>query len=441
MGADSKQVTLSQYVYNFTLDFRKKEVAGVKLLQFTLHCGIIIMIQFGTVYMASLGLSLQEIAILNAVLPMISFLLMPASGALVDKLGKPKLSTAIVLFLTASAHLSLLWVPVREASESPSTGARFDSTFISYSIIQGLAGFFLPLMIMCTDQVTMAVSVRHKSEFSFQKFYGMISRSVAPLFVGVVMDWMSQGKARADFSVAFYQFAASQIAVIFILGFLDIPDKKPHQKTQGASAASLFRNPAVFVFLVIMFIGGIYKSFSDSFCMLYFKELGASNSFFGLRGSVAGVSGIVFTFLAGFIIQKVGCATIFAMAMILHGVRLLVFSAFQNPYQILPIEALEGPYLVMFMVTMTTYCGQIAPASLVGSLQGMVWGLFLGLGRASGSLIGGVLISYMGNIAAFRVLGLVGISVGVVYYVLYNSWLKHVEPNNDQRKENNNKSK
>jgi PPP family 3-phenylpropionic acid transporter len=279
------------------------------------------------------------------------------------------------------------------------------------------------------------------AEFSYQKLYGNISKSIAPLFAGVMMDWLSRGRVGADFRVVFYQFAVTQILAIFIVGFLEQPATSG-KKSKGDSSSALFKNPAVLAFCVVAFLGGAYKSFGDSFCVLYLKQLGASNSLFGLRGTIAGISGTVFTFLAGFITQKYGNAAIFAAAICLQGVRLLVFSTFQDPYYILPIEASEGVYLVLFLVSMTTYCGKIAPPSLLSSLHGVVWGLFFGLGRAGGSLIGGILISYLGNIATFRVLSVVALTAGVTYFLLYNSWLKHVEPKNDDGKtETNNRKK
>jgi len=314
---------------------------------------------------------------------------------------------------------------------------------VMYTIIRGLAGIVFPVMLMCSDAITLSVARTNNAEYNFQKFYGSLGGVMSPVLVGILMDRSSRGTGKTDFSSGFYLFAATQLMCIMVLRFIkDAPAKKEgHKGTGDASASALFKNPAVFAFLVLAFLGGVYWSFTDTFCILFLEELGASKSFFGLRAGVAGMTGIVATFFGGFIIQKVGSANLFATSMMFYFVRLMVYSFAQDPTHVLIVEVTEGVTFVLFIVNLTTYMVKITPPSLMGSVQGMVMGLFMGLGRASGSLVGGVLTSYLGSRATFQLLGVVALLAGLSYLSLYNSWLKNVEPKYDQKKDENKEKK
>jgi len=441
MGAQVKQETVSQYLNRFVLDVRRKDVLCVKLLNFLLIAGVATIFMFSTVHMSSLGITMEEISVLNAVLPVLSFLSMPLVGGVTDKIGNPKLTACTVYLLTAVSHLAMLLVPAREASTDGSS--KFDATLVRYFIIRGVSGIFLPIMLMCTDAITLSVSRARNAEYNFQKFYGSLSGCISPPLVGIIMDRVNQGTGKTDFSVAFYLFAVSQILCFVVVALIkEDPVKKTDSKGAGATttASELFKNPAVFAFLLMALVGGAYWQFIDAFGMLFLDELGASKSFFGLRASVAGLSGVFLTLFSGFIIQKFGAANLFASSLFCYVIRLTIYSFAQDPYHILYTEALEGVSFALFIVSITTYTVRITPPHLMGSVQGMVMGLFMGLGRATGSLVGGVLVSLLGSRASFQFLAVVALLLGSSYITLYNSWLKNVEPRYDE-KEDHNKNK
>lgn len=67
-----------------------------------------------TVHMQSIGLTIEEIALIYLALPFTTFLAPPVTGFLVDKFGKYKPVVIISFILTAGIHHSLLLIPHQE---------------------------------------------------------------------------------------------------------------------------------------------------------------------------------------------------------------------------------------------------------------------------------------------------------------------------------------
>lgn len=67
-----------------------------------------------TVHMQSIGLTLEEIALIYLALPFTTFLAPPVTGFLVDKFGRYKPVVVISFFLNAAIHHSLMLIPHQE---------------------------------------------------------------------------------------------------------------------------------------------------------------------------------------------------------------------------------------------------------------------------------------------------------------------------------------
>lgn len=67
-----------------------------------------------TIHMQSIGLTIEEIALIYLALPFTTFLAPPITGFLVDKFGKYKPVVIISFILTAAIHHSLLLIPHQE---------------------------------------------------------------------------------------------------------------------------------------------------------------------------------------------------------------------------------------------------------------------------------------------------------------------------------------
>merc|ERR1712083_215286 len=100
------------------------------------------------------------------------------------------------------------------------------------------------------------------------------------------------------------------------------------------------------------------------------------------------------------------------------------YSYLQNPKHVYPYEALEGFTMALMMTSAVTYVAKISTPTTIASVMGLMGSLFFGLGKGSGSLVGGLLMSRVGTRWTFRLLaGVAGVcAVGYttfqVFYVV-----------------------
>ena len=72
-----------------------------------------------------------------------------------------------------------------------------------------------------------------------------------------------------------------------------------------------------------------------------------------------------------------------------------------------PFEALEGLTMALMMTSAVTYVAKISSPQTMASVMGIMGALFFGVGKGSGSLFGGLLMSFIGARNTFRSVGVV----------------------------------
>ncbi|XP_047486779.1 uncharacterized protein LOC125037619 [Penaeus chinensis] len=92
----------------FTID---KRFIPIKCIIFLFTGGVVAFIPYLTLHMQQLGLNVEEIAIMYAVLPIASLLGPPATGMIADKFGKYNVMFIINIILTGVFHTLMLQVP------------------------------------------------------------------------------------------------------------------------------------------------------------------------------------------------------------------------------------------------------------------------------------------------------------------------------------------
>ncbi|KAM8715675.1 hypothetical protein ACLKA7_002686 [Drosophila subpalustris] len=86
----------------------------LKITLFVMYGATSSLLPYLTIHMQSIGLTVEEIAIIYLALPFTTFLSPPITGFLVDKFGKYKPVVVMSLLLNAIFHHSLLFIPQQE---------------------------------------------------------------------------------------------------------------------------------------------------------------------------------------------------------------------------------------------------------------------------------------------------------------------------------------
>merc|ERR1739844_223580 len=90
------------------------------------------------------------------------------------------------------------------------------------------------------------------------------------------------------------------------------------------------------------------------------------------------------------------------IGMLAYFARLLGYLFVKDPVYVYPFEALEGLTMALMMTSAVTYVAKISNPSTIASVMGMMGALFFGIGKGSGSLFGGLIMSYIGAQNTFR---------------------------------------
>lgn len=145
----------------------------------------------------------------------------------------------------------------------------------------------------------------------------------------------------------------------------------------------------------------------------------------GLTITVGGIVGIPLLVLSGPIIKKMGHANVIFIGFIFYAVRLLGYSLIYNPWLCLIFEAMESITFSLSFTAAVTYAAKLSTVTTDTSIQGMLGGLYYGVGKGAGSLVGGYLINAISIRTTFQVFAIFTTVAGLIYVGFYHFYMKH----------------
>ncbi|CAH1261837.1 MFSD6 [Branchiostoma lanceolatum] len=166
---------------------------------------------------------------------------------------------------------------------------------------------------------------------------------------------------------------------------------------------------------------GIFATVSGFSTDLLGDGNGQSNYAFAFYSFLA--FGVVTLLLVGKLIEKISHKGVFSLSLFCFALRFLFLSLLVNPWWAIPVEVLHGTTYGAMFAASTTYASQIAPPGMEATMQGVMGAVFMGVGWASGSLIGGALFEQYGGVVLFRIYACVCLFACVVYTVV-SRWIK-----------------
>jgi len=167
-------------------------------------------------------------------------------------------------------------------------------------------------------------------------------------------------------------------------------------------------------FLFVAFLGGLGAFSAASYLFPYMAELGANESTMGLALAISTFTEIPVFFFGNRLVKKFGAYGLLMLALVLIGIRSLLYAAVSTPSMVLIVQAFGGMLFPAMWLAGVSYADENAPAGLKSSAQGLFGAVSFGFGSAVGGFIAGILLESVGGRGMFLVLGiiiLVGIAV------------------------------
>lgn len=366
---------------------------------------------FIPVYFTDIGFTPSQIGTLLSLGPLVAILAQPVWGALSDR---ARSKNRILQLMIVGSGICMLLYPISDR-------------FVYLLVMICIFTFFQTSIFAVSDAITLETLDRDKRKagtFGLIRMGGTIGFAAMSIGFGLI--------ARDSIGSLFVVYSLIMAAaVLFTLRF---PAVEGHQSSgRKMQVWVLFKNRRLVLFLAINFVLQVTLGYYYSFFPIYFKEMGGDNVLLGWSMVISSLSEIPFLLLSGWILSKVKVPYILLGAAAAMALRWYLFSVIDNPYWLLPAQALHGLAFIVLAVTMATFINNEVPSELKASGQTLNGLLSLGATRVIGSFAGGVATESFGMRSVFQysavaVLVCIAVSAVVIRTMLPGGGAAHDRP-------------
>lgn len=171
-------------------------------------------------------------------------------------------------------------------------------------------------------------------------------------------------------------------------------------------------------FILVVFFCGTSVGFIQTFLVWHLHEIGGDQLLFSLIPVFNSTAEVTFYFLSESLISRIGQTKVIYIGLLCYTVRFLYYAFCTVPWLVLPIELIQGITTAAVWAAIVSFVG-VQPGVAV-TLQGLVNGSYLGLGYATGGLLGGIMVHELGTNTTFLCFGEMSLFVMFVFMLVNN---------------------
>jgi len=351
---------------------------------------------FLILYYERLGFSGPQIGLLTGISPLVTLASAPLWTNLADVTRRHRLVVSAILLVAATClavlpFLTTFW-PVLAAAVL-------------------LSACFIPVTSFF-DSATMFMLGGRKELYGRVRLGGTFGYGIMGYVTGLLIQ-------RYDIGLALWAAAALLLLTLLIAQVLRYGALKPepaHAHDTG-SVRTLLADRRWLPFLALAFAGGLSTLVSTNYLFAYMREIKASDASMGLAITLSTVAEVPVLFFGNRLITRFRSGPLLMAAMVITGVRLLLFYFAVTPNLVLGLQLLNGLTFPLMWLAGVAYAHEHAPAGLAATAQGLFGSMVYGFGSAVGGFAGGPLFEQIGGRATYIVFGLVILGIVAVVAV------------------------
>ena len=276
---------------------------------------------------------------------------------------------------------------------------------------------------MMADTATLNSLEGETHKYGKVRLWGSLGWGIGGFSVGVAVSTnvktLCNGDVMIDYMPCFYVYAVSMfIALLCATQF------KYNSKTSGSEICSsdfkeglkVLKSPRYCFVMFVAFFCGSATGFIETFLFWYLHELGGGQLLFSIVNGLNCLAEVAVFFVADHLLAYFGHVNVMYMGLFLYAIRFLYFFFVSNPWAVLPAELLQGITTAAFWSACVSYVGLHPGVS--HTLQGILNGLYMGLGFATGGFLGGVLVHAVALPQAFLVYAFASLLVLIVFVII-----------------------
>ncbi|XP_014276523.1 uncharacterized protein [Halyomorpha halys] len=331
-----------------------------------------------------------------------------------------------VLTLGPCYSQCLATMPRKELCTTLSAVTEFDIslTFWLYLSIRVFISMISGTAFAMFEGAVIAILREHKADYGLQRIYATIGGMMSSPLSGWLIDYASQNKQYTDFRPAFYLYAGLKILSAMLMLTINLEFKAPATNV-FADVLTVLRKIEIIALFITCFILGTAWGYIESFLFWLLQDLGASRSLMGITITVGGIAGLPLLVMSGPIIARIGHANVLFIGFVFYAIRLLGYSLIYNPWMCLIFEAMESVTSSLSFTAAVTYAAKLSTMTTDSSVQGLLGGIYFGVGKGAGSLIGGYLMEAVGTRPTYQIFSAVTLLTGCLYFLFNRFYIVH----------------
>ncbi len=347
------------------------------------------LLPFFVLFYQSLGFNGTQIGLLTGVPPLITLFCAPLGTHLADSTRRHKLIMGLGLFAAIVMVLLL--------SQSTS--------FILVFILICLFNIFISPVGSLSDSGTMSMLGDERSMYGRIRLGGTIGFGLFAPIAGAIVQ-------NHGLKITFFVFSAIMLLNVLVSQKFTFASTEEHDANSGG-IRKLLTDRRWVIFLLFSFLGGVGVFSVVSYLYPYMAELGASEVTMGTALTIATITEFPIFFFGNRLVKRFGSYGLFVIALVLIGVRSLLYGVADSANMVLLVQALGGMVFPALWLAGVSYADENAPPGLKSTAQGVFGAMTFGFGSAVGGFVGGLLLERLGGRGMFTTFGIM-ILAGIV---------------------------
>jgi len=348
---------------------------------------------FTALYYQSIGLSGAQIGLLVGSAPLITLIGAPLWTGIADASHRHKL---VMSFTILVAIICTLIIPALR------NFALLFPLVLIYAFTSAPISSF-------GDSATMSMLGDQREMYGRIRLGGTIGWGAMAYISGLLID-------RNGIVWAYWIYAVGMTLTLLISQGL-VFNKVEKQESFWRGIGALLANQRWVLFLGMAFICGVGMASINTYQFVYLAEIGASKSLMGLSVAISTLSELPVMFFGDRLLKRFQPRGLLVLGMIVIGVRVLLYSAFNSPIAILMLQLMHGFTFPAIWIAGVSYAHENAPNGLRATAQGLFGAMMMGIGAGVGGFLGGLLIGSIGGRGMYLVFGAL-VLVSVAFFTL-----------------------
>ncbi|MEI6290700.1 MAG: MFS transporter, partial [Chloroflexota bacterium] len=287
------------------------------------------------------------------------------------------------------------------------------SGFYNILFLMIILNIFMAPVSSLADNATITMLGDEKNLYGRLRLGGTIGFAIAAPFAGMLVQKF--GLISAFWGAALMYFLAFLISRKFVYNKQVLNIKSNGSFLHDLSA--LLKNSKWLFFLIAALAGGFAMSAANNYFLALMKDLGASESVMGLALSLGTLCEIPLLFFGNVILKYIKAYNLFLIALLISGIRLILFSLVITTNQALFVQFFNGMTFPLFWMAGVAFIGEHAPEGMNATAQGIFSAAVFGIGTSFGGYMGGSLLGSIGARGMFQVFGLSTTIIVVIIFL------------------------